>query len=95
MDNPDPLPAQNRRAVLLSSTAPLPAFAVIPKTCELTGLSRSRLYELIGAGAVRAVKAGTRTLVDIASVVAYLHALPPAQVRPPRGFVASGMGSGC
>lgn len=98
MDSPDePPPIPHRKDALMGRTAPLPAFAHIPDTCRLTGLSRSRLYELIGAGCVHAVKEGTRTLVDVASAVAYLHTLPSARVRTPRGFLAglaSGVASG-
>jgi excisionase family DNA binding protein len=48
------------------------------------GLSRSGLYRLAGEGRIRMVKIGSRTLVDAASVRAFLATLPPAQIRPER-----------
>jgi len=64
-----------------------PEFARIPETCRRFGLSRSRLYLLAGEGAVRFIKAGTGTLVDLQSVRDYLSTCPTAQVRAPRTAV--------
>lgn len=40
------------------------------------GLSRSRLYVLLGEGKVAAIKVGRRTLVKVASLDAYMANLP-------------------
>lgn len=45
----------------------------LPEAVRLTGLSRSRLYELIGAGEIEVVKVGASTLVLVASLRAYLE----------------------
>jgi hypothetical protein len=62
-----------------------PEMARIPVACGLFGVSRSWLYREAGAGRVRLLKLGTRTLVDIASLRAALASLPAAAIRPPRG----------
>ena len=43
-------------------TAPLAH--TVPAACTRLGLSRTKLYELIGAGEIRAFKVGSRTLVS-------------------------------
>lgn len=57
----------------------LPLMATIADTVKMSGISRSRLYELIKAGEIEARKAGTRTLVVTASVVRWLDNLPQAR----------------
>lgn len=61
-----------------------PEYGRIPEACRRYGLSRSRLYVLAGEGSIRFVKVGSATLVDLASVRAYLASCPPAEIRPPR-----------
>jgi hypothetical protein len=66
-------------------SANLPVMASIAATVKWSGISRSRLYELIAAGDIEARKAGTKTLVVTVSVVRWLDNLPPARgnsVRP-------------
>ena len=57
---------------------PLPnAFAyTVRDACKATGLGRTTIYGLIAAGRVRAMKAGTRTLIEAESVRRYLASLP-------------------
>ena len=55
----------------------------IPGATKMTGLSRSRIYELIGAGTLEARKAGRRTLVMTDGLRAYLSTLPAATIRAP------------
>jgi excisionase family DNA binding protein len=52
--------------------------ALTPEDAAATlAISRRQLYRLIGAGKIKARKAGTRTtLIDAASVKAYYDALP-------------------
>ncbi|WP_347546476.1 helix-turn-helix domain-containing protein [Roseomonas sp. CAU 1739] len=59
----------------------VPEMVPLPRAPAIFGLSRSHLYRLAAAGRVRMVKAGARTLVDAASVRAFLASLPTAQIR--------------
>lgn len=48
---------------------PLEPFTVrIPVAVQLTGIGRSKLYELIAAGEVDVVKIGASTLITVASL---------------------------
>lgn len=47
-----------------------------------SGLTRTRIYNLIGDGSIEAVKAGRRTLIKAHSLRRYVDALPPATIRP-------------
>lgn len=58
----------------------LPEMVPLPRAPAVFGLSRSHLYRLAAEGRIRMVKAASRTLVDAASVRAFLAALPPAQI---------------
>lgn len=62
-----------------------PSHAPILDAAELSGLSRSAIYREAGNGRIRLVKLGRSTLVCMASVRAFLDALPPARISPPRG----------
>lgn len=61
-----------------------PSHAPIPKACDLSGMSRSAVYREAGAGRIRLVKLGKSTLVDMASVRAFLDTLPAARIAAPR-----------
>lgn len=43
------------------------------------GVGRTKIFELIAEGKIDARKAGTRTLVTVASLKAYLASLPPVR----------------
>jgi excisionase family DNA binding protein len=45
---------------------------------------RSHVYNLLGAGKIRGVKSGRRTLITISSIDEYLANLAPATIKPPR-----------
>ena len=45
--------------------AVLPRYATIPHWCDISGYGRTRTYEDIGAGKLKAIKLGTRTLIDV------------------------------
>jgi hypothetical protein len=47
------------------------------------------MYDLIGAGEIKAVKSGGRTLIDVDSLRAYAKRLPEAKVAPPRARPAA------
>jgi len=66
-----------------AQVAQLPPYLTIKKAYETAGISRSKLYEIIGGGFVRAVKIGTKTLIDTGSLLSYLENLPAAQIKPP------------
>jgi len=51
----------------------------IPKAVELSGLSRSAIYEALKSKALIAKKAGRRTLIPVAELKAYLASLPTYQ----------------
>ncbi len=54
----------------------------INEVVELTGVSRSRLYELIAAGELRTRKLGRRTLVLSADLTQWLSSLPERDELP-------------
>jgi excisionase family DNA binding protein len=45
----------------------------IREACRLTGIGRSKLYELIAAGEIEIVKVGTITLVPVDSLAKFLQ----------------------
>jgi excisionase family DNA binding protein len=45
----------------------------IPEACRLTGIGRSKLYELIAAGEIEVVKVGAITLVPVSSLTSFLR----------------------
>ena len=47
----------------------------IPQTCELTGLGRSTIYRLFENGKLQRLKAGTRTLIKMDDLEAYIESL--------------------
>jgi hypothetical protein len=60
----------SRGATMFATLAlPIEPFSVrIPVAVQLTGIGRSKLYELIAAGEVETVKVGASTLVTVASL---------------------------
>lgn len=54
--------------------------APIHRACILSGLSRSAIYRAASAGRIRLLKNGRSSLVDMASVRAYLAELPVARI---------------
>jgi len=52
----------------------------IPKAVEVSGLGRTTIYQLIGAGKIDARKQGRRTLVMVESLSRHLESLPKAEV---------------
>ena len=55
---------------------PAPLAYTVQDACKAAGLGRTTLYELIAAGRVRAMKAGSRTLIEADSLRSYLASLP-------------------
>jgi excisionase family DNA binding protein len=48
----------------------------IPEAVEYSGLSRTRIYDALRLKALKARKAGRRTLIAVADLDAYLASLP-------------------
>lgn len=53
-----------------------PLYATIRATSKLTSFSDVTIYRMIADHKLRAVKAGRKTLVEVASIHEYLRALP-------------------
>jgi excisionase family DNA binding protein len=53
----------------------------IADAVRVSGIGRTTLYELIGAGKLDARKAGNRTLIPADSLRSYIAGLPPADIR--------------
>lgn len=53
--------------------APMPITVRVREACRLTGIGRSKIYELIAAGEIEIVKVGTITLVPVASLTTFLQ----------------------
>jgi excisionase family DNA binding protein len=58
-----------------------PLAAPILDACLISGLSRSEIYRRLANGDIRAVKSGSRTLILVDSLKAYLANLPAAKFR--------------
>lgn len=61
-----------------------PIYITIRDWTALTGIGRGKTYDLLSSGTLRAVKAGKRTLIDMATGRAYLASLPTATISPAR-----------
>ena len=62
-----------------------PAYAPIaPDWLAISGMSRSGTYEALGRRDLRAIKCGSKTLIDVAHGLAWLASLPEAKVTAPR-----------
>jgi hypothetical protein len=61
-----------------------PRYCSIADWVRFSGVSRSVTYELLGAGKIKAVKLGVKTLIDVPSGLKYLKSLPPAEISTHR-----------
>lgn len=50
------------------SDLPTPFACSVSEAVRLSSIGRTKLYELIGTGALRVTKVGRRTLVDVSSL---------------------------
>jgi excisionase family DNA binding protein len=55
----------------------MPITVRIRQACRLTGIGRSKLYELVAAGEIEIIKVGTITLVPVASLTKFLQSKKP------------------
>lgn len=58
----------------LSGTVALPISVRVPEAVRLTGLSRSRLYELLRDRQIEFIKVGSSTLILVSSLHAWIEA---------------------
>jgi tyrosine-protein phosphatase YwqE len=58
-----------------------PLTVTIPRTVQITGESRSKVYELMGNGTYEAVKSGSRTLIIFESIKRRMANLPRAKIK--------------
>ena len=61
-----------------------PVTVSIAECRRISGYSRSEIYRQLAAGKFKAVKAGSRTLIVLDSLINHLNSLPPATFRAPR-----------
>lgn len=59
-----------------------PKYGTIETWMALSGMGRRATYDALGNGHLKAVKAGSRTLINIEKGITWLESLPPAQIRP-------------
>lgn len=55
------------------------AYGTLPEAQQFSGMSRTRLYELLQQNKITARKAGRRTLISFRDLEAYLASLPTFQ----------------
>lgn len=58
-----------------------PLFVTIDGATKIAAIGRTRLYELINSGHIRAKKLGARTLVEADSLRTFMNSLPDFQPR--------------
>jgi hypothetical protein len=61
-----------------------PRYAPITDWCAISGMRRSSVYEALGRGVLRAIKLGTRTLIDVEHGLAWLASMPAAEITTGR-----------
>ncbi len=64
---------------MTTSPAPEPLLLSPKSTAKALGLGLTKTWELIGKGELRARKIGRLTMVERASIAAFLDRLPPAR----------------
>ena len=65
----------------IAPKAAFPAFATIPNWLQISGMGRTSTYEALSKGNLRAVKLGSRTLIDVEHGLCWIRNLPAADVR--------------
>ena len=68
-----------RKPSPLENAGLTPRYMPLSLSSPFLGLTRCKLYALLGSGEIRAVKVGKRTLIDIEHALAWLGSLPPAR----------------
>lgn len=52
----------------------------VPEACRRLGIGRTKVYELIGSGQIKALKIGKRTLVEDDELDRVIAGLPAAKI---------------
>jgi hypothetical protein len=74
----------NHRTVEAAAAAMPRKYATIRDWLDMSGMSRTGAYEAIGRGDLRAIKLGTRTLIDVEHGLTWMASLPAAKITPPK-----------
>ncbi len=49
----------------------------VPEACEQLRIGKTRLYQIMNAGQIKAVRIGKRTLIPAASIEEFINGLKP------------------
>jgi hypothetical protein len=63
---------------------PRPKYCSIADWGAISGMRRSSTYEALGRGDLRAIKVGSRTLIDVEAGLAWLASMPAAEITTGR-----------
>jgi hypothetical protein len=61
-----------------------PKYASVADWCAMSGMGRSAVYEALGRGDLRAVKLGSKTLIDCEAGLEWFRSLPTAEITTGR-----------
>jgi excisionase family DNA binding protein len=64
---------KDRASAIAEAHQPMPIAVRVREACRLSGIGRSKLYELIGAGEIDVVKVGTITLIPVSSLRRFIE----------------------
>jgi hypothetical protein len=74
----------SEQKTIAATSALTPKFGTIDTWLSLSGMGRRTTYDELGRGNLKAVKVGTRTLINIEAGLAWIASQPPAQIRAPK-----------
>ncbi len=49
----------------------------VPEACERLRIGKTRLYQILNAGQIKAVRIGKRTLIPVVSIEEFINGLQP------------------
>lgn len=78
------LPSPGEAPAVLARNLPQPVVPVrtdVAGWCKLTGMGRTSAFAALARGDLKAVKLGSKTLIDVAHGLAWLDSLPPARTH--------------
>jgi hypothetical protein len=68
----------------IQMNTPEPKFVSLPHWCIISGMSRTASYYALGRGDLKAIKIGSRTLIDVDAGITWLRSLPAPAIRAPK-----------
>jgi hypothetical protein len=71
-------------AVPPAAAANRPAYCSIDNWLNMSGMGRRSTYDELGRGNLRAIKIGSKTLIDVEFGMKWLRSRPAAVIRAPR-----------